>query len=86
MENILRPTELEPLKIMLFLVLHMFISVYLCMGYVHMSTGAFRGQKKELDTLKMELQGVLRCPALVLGTSLNTELFLQVQELDTLKW
>lgn len=67
---------------MLFLVL----LVCLCVGYMHVNAGAFGGQKKESDTLTLELQGILRCPALVLGTFLNTELFLQPQELDTLKW
>lgn len=45
--NVLKSPELEPLKVMLFLVLHMCIRVCLCVGYMHVSGGAFRVQKKE---------------------------------------
>lgn len=37
-ENTLKPTELELLKITLFLALHMCISVCLCVGYVHVKS------------------------------------------------
>lgn len=37
-ENTLKPTELELLKITLFLVLHMCISVWLCVGYMHVKS------------------------------------------------
>lgn len=37
-ENTLKPTELELLKITLFLVLQMCISVCLCVGYMHVKS------------------------------------------------
>lgn len=37
-ENTLKPNELELFKITLFLVLHMCISVCLCMGYMHVKS------------------------------------------------
>lgn len=61
-ENTLKPNELELLKITLFLVLHMCISVCLCVGYMYV---------KSEDGISYLEAGVAGSRPNVLGTSCN---------------
>lgn len=42
--------------------LELCLHVSLCGGYVRVTTGALRGQKRSLDLLELKLQGVVSLP------------------------
>jgi hypothetical protein len=44
------------------------VCVCMCVCICHVNAGAYEGQKRVLDALKLELQVALSCPMWVLGT------------------